>query len=285
LEPNCEIIRVRDIGPDTDWFEAVSGMDAVVHLAARVHVLQDKDADVLERYRRINTAGTLSLALASAQARVSRFIFMSTVKVHGERTGATPFSESDMPCPADPYAISKLEAESGLDKVARDTGLQVVSLRPPLIYGPGVKGNFLRLMALVRHRIPLPLASIKNSRSLLGVGNLISAVEAALNAPEPISGAYLVSDEYDLSTPDLIKLISAAMGIKPLMFGCPPGLLRASGHIVGREGETGRMLESLRVDCSLVKQKLGWRPSIGVDAGIAAAVQAYQRTISQCTRS
>jgi UDP-glucose 4-epimerase len=247
--------------------------------------MRDKGVDVLEQYRRTNTEGTLSLARASARARVSRFIFLSTVKVHGEQTVATPFSESDVPLPTDPYGISKLEAERGLDEIAFETGMRVVSFRPPLIYGPGVKGNFLRLMALIRRRIPLPFASINNSRSLLCVGNLVSAIEAALSASEPISGAYLVSDDHDLSTPDLIKLVSAAMGLEPLMFRFPPTLLRAGGHIVGREGEARRMLESLRVDCTLLKQKLGWHPAIGINSGIATAAQSYLRSLSQSTRS
>jgi UDP-glucose 4-epimerase len=285
LTTECEVIQVGDIGPDTDWMDAISGVDAVVHLAARVHVMKARGTDELEAFRRVNTAGTLALARASARAGVGRFIFLSTVKVHGEQTVATPFSESDLPFPVDPYATSKLEAELGLDKLARETGLNAVSFRPPLIYGPGVKGNFLRLMALIRRRIPLPLASIHNSRSLLCVGNLISAIETAIAAPGSVSGTYLISDDHDLSTPDLIKLISATMGFKPMMFRCPPGLFRAVGHFVGREDETRRMLESLRVDCTLLKQRLGWRPTIDVDEGIAAATQAYQRSLSRNMRS
>lgn len=277
LEPSCEIIRVRDIGPDTSWLEAVSGMDAVVHLAARVHVMRDRGSDILEQYRRINTAGTLALARASAHARVGRFIFMSKVKVHGERTDAMPFSDSDLPHPIDPYAISKLEAELGLAEIGNTSGLETVSFRPPLIYGPGVKGNFSRLMSLIRRRIPLPVASIANSRSLLCVDNLTSAIEAALAAPSPITGSYLISDDYDLSTPDLVNRISAAMGLRPLLFRCPPSLLQVAGGIVGRGGEVSRMIESLQVDCSLLKQKLGWFPVVDVDAGIAAATQAHQR--------
>jgi nucleoside-diphosphate-sugar epimerase len=285
LATGCEVIQIRDIGPDTNWTDAVAGMNAIVHLAARVHVMGANGNDELEVFRRINTAGTLALARESARAGVRRFIFLSTIKVNGERTVATPFSESDLPCPLDPYAISKLEAERGLDKLGQETGLNVVTLRPPLIYGPGVKGNLLRLMALVRLRVPLPLASIDNSRSLLGVSNLISAIELALTAPTPVSGTYLISDDRDLSTPELIKLIGAAMGVKPLMFRCPPGLLRAVGNIVGREDEVRRLLESLQVDCALLKQRLGWQPTVDVDAGIVAATQAYQRTISSNTRS
>ncbi len=259
-----------------DWLEAVSGMDAVVHLAARVHVMRDTGMDSLQQYRQINTAGTLSLAHASARAHVKRFIFLSTVKVHGERTVSVPFTESDPPCPTDPYAISKLEAERCLDGIRNETGLQTVIFRPPLIYGPGVKGNFLRLMSLIRHRIPLPVASISNSRSLLCVDNLVCAIDAALAAPGSISGTYLISDDYDLSTPELIKKISVAMGLTPLMFGCPLRLLQASGYIVGRGDEVRRMIESLRVDCSLLKQNLNWRPAVDVDSGIAGTTQAYQ---------
>lgn len=270
-----ETCLIPDIGPDTDWTEAVSGMDAVVHLAARVHMMRDTGMDSLQQYRRINTAGTQSLARASAHAQVKRFVFLSTVKVHGEQTGMRPLTEADLPSPADPYAISKLEAERCLDEVSNETGLEAVTFRPPLIYGPGVKGNFLRLMSLIRRRIPLPVASISNSRSLLCVDNLISAIDAALIAPGSASGTYLISDDHDVSTPDLIQKISVAMGLTPLMFRCPPRLLQAGGYMAGRGDEVRRMIESLRVDCSLLKQELNWRPAVDIDSGIASATQAY----------
>lgn len=273
LAEGINIHVVPDIGPETDWSEALSGIEAVVHLAARVHVMRESGMDGLQEHRRVNTEGTAALARAAAHAGVQRFVYLSTIKVNGERTTGSPFTETDAPDPADAYGLSKLEAEQQLARIAGETGLAVAIFRPPLMYGPGVKGNFRRLISLVRRRIPLPLASIANARSMLGVDNMVSAIDAALNRQEPVTGTFLVSDGHDLSTPELVRSIGAAMGRNPLVFPCPPSLLLAAAGLAGKGGEARRMIESLRVDCGKLRRELQWNPPVSVDAGIAAAVQ------------
>lgn len=264
---------IPDIGPDTDWSDALEGMDAVAHLAARVHVMHETAMEGLARHRRVNTEGTATLARAAARAGVQRFVYLSTIKVNGERTTDRPFVETDVPDPVDAYGLSKLEAEQQLARITGETGLSTVIFRPPLMYGPGVKGNFQRLITLVRRRMPLPLASINNARSMLCVDNMVSVINAALSREQPVTGTFLVSDDHDLSTPDLVRRIGVAMNLAPLVFRCPPPLLLAAASLAGKGGEARRMIESLRVDCAKLRTELQWNPPVSVDAGIAAAVQ------------
>jgi nucleoside-diphosphate-sugar epimerase len=273
---NIEVHALTDIGPDTDWSAMVADVEAVVHLAARVHVMHETAMEGLQHHRLVNTEGTASLARAAAAAGVQRFIYLSTIKVNGERTDGQPFTETDTPAPVDAYSVSKLEAELLLARIASETGLNTVIFRPPLIYGPGVKGNFLRLIRLVELGMPLPLASIDNARSLLGVDNMGSAIEAALIRSQPVNGTFLISDDHDLSTPELVRCIGAAMGIKPRLLPCPPSWLRAASRLFGRGAEAGRMIESLRVNCSKLRRELQWNPPVTVNSGITAAVQ-WQR--------
>lgn len=273
LAEGIETHVMPDIGPETDWYETLSGVEAVVHLAARVHVMRESGMDGLQEHRRVNTEGTAALARAAARAGVLRFVYLSTIKVNGERTTGSPFTETDAPDPADAYGLSKLEAEQQLARIAGETGLAAAIFRPPLMYGPGVKGNFRRLISLVRRRIPLPLASIANARSMLGVDNMVSAIDTVLRRPQPVSGTFLISDGHDLSTPELVRKIGAAMGLNPRIFACPPSLLLAAASLAGKGGEARRMIESLRVDCGKLRRELQWNPPVGVDAGIAAAVQ------------
>lgn len=272
LADGIDMHLVPDVGPETDWSAALLGVEAVVHLAARVHVMHESAMEGLSEHRRVNAGGTATLALAAARAGVRRFVYLSTIKVNGERTLDKPFTEADAPAPADAYGRSKLEAEQALARVSFETGLPATVLRPPLIYGPGVKGNFRRLISLVQRRIPLPLASIGNARSMLGVDNLVSAIETVLNREQPVSGTFLISDDQDLSTPGLVRGIGAAMERHPLVFPCPPSLLLAAATLAGKGAEARRMLESLRVDCGKFRQELQWNPPVSVDAGIAAAV-------------
>ncbi|MGQ0545788.1 MAG: NAD-dependent epimerase/dehydratase family protein [Betaproteobacteria bacterium] len=243
--------------------QALDGADAVVHLAARVHVMRDAAHDPLAEYRRVNTEATLRLAEAAARRGVARFVFLSTIKVNGERTTSAPFRVSDAAAPADPYATSKWEAERGLASIK---GLDVVVLRPPLVYGPGVKGNFLRLLRLVRAGVPLPLASVANARSMIYAGNLASAVERALSVSA--QGTFLVSDGEDLSSPELVRRLAAAMGRPARLFACQPRLLSAIGRVLGKGDEVMRMLESLRVDCSETKQRLQWSIPFTAEHGL-----------------
>jgi len=261
-------VATGDIGPDTDWSAALEGVSCVVHLAARTHVLRETAADPLAEYRRINVHSTERLARAAAAHGTRRLVFLSSVKVNGERTGSRPYAEDDAPRPEDAYGVSKLEAEQALARVAAETGLEVVVLRPPLIYGPGVKGNFLRLMNWVARGWPLPLASVDNRRSLIYLGNLVDAIIAAVNAPQPIDQTYLVSDGKDVSTPGLVRRIAAALGVRPRLLPCPIALLRLGAAALGRGDDATRLLGSLQVDSSRIRRELGWQPRFSLDEGL-----------------
>jgi nucleoside-diphosphate-sugar epimerase len=237
----------------------------VVHLAARVHIMRDAAP---AEHRRVNTEATLRLAQSAAGRGVTRFLFMSTVKVNGERG---TFSERDAPAPVEPYAVSKWEAERGLARIAP---LELVCLRPPLVYGPGVKGNFLRLMRLVERGLPLPLGSVRNARSMIYVGNLASAVVRSLAGP---TGTFLVSDDADMSTPELVRKIAVAMGRQARLVPFPPRLLHALGALLGKGEEVSRMLESLRVDCSGFKQQFQWVAPFSVEQGLKDTADWYAR--------
>lgn len=273
-------VAVDDIGSDTDWTRALSGVDAVVHLAARVHVMRDTAADPLAAFRQTNVAGTKALARAAARAGVRRFVFVSSVKVNGERTGEHPFTERDTPRPQDAYGISKWEAEQRLAEVAAGTGMAVTVLRPPLMYGPGVKGNFLSLMRAVSRGWPLPLASIRNARSLLYVGNLADAIACCLGDRRPGLRTYLLSDREDLSTPELVRRLAAQFGRSPRLLPVPPGWLALGCRAVGREAAFERLAGSLRIDSSAITADLGWNPPHRFDDGLRETV-AWFRTGGQ----
>lgn len=242
--------------------------------------MRDAARDPIAEYRRINTAATAGLAEAAARQGVERFVFLSTVKVNGERTPERPFREEDAPAPVDPYGLSKWEAEQELGRIGARTGLRIAVLRPPLVYGPGVKGNFLRLLRLVRAGVPLPLASIANARSMIYVGNLASAVERALRAEAPALGTFLVSDDADLSTPQLVRSIGAAMGRPARLFPLSPRLLATLGRALGKADEVARMIESLRVDCSGIKQRLQWSIPFTVEHGLKETADWFARARS-----
>lgn len=254
---------------------ALPGADAIVHLAARVHVMRDTAADPLAEFRRVNRDATLELARAAARQGIRRFVFLSTVKVNGERTQGAPFTERDAPSPSDPYAVSKWEAEQGLADIAAGGALELVVLRPPLVYGPGVKGNFLRLMRLVRRGVPLPLASVANSRSMIYVGNLASAVERALSVSG--HGTFLVSDGADLSTAELVRGLGEAMGRPARLFAMPPPILAALGRALGKGDEVSRMIESLRLDCAAIRQQLQWIAPFTVEQGLKETADWFAR--------
>jgi nucleoside-diphosphate-sugar epimerase len=269
-------IAVGEVGPDTNWNAALEGMRCVVHLVARTHVLRETAADPLSEYRRVNVQGTERLARAAAAQGVRRIVFVSSIKVNGERTDARPYTEDDAPAPEDAYGISKLEAERALAAVAAATGLEIVVLRPPLVYGPGVKGNFLRLMGAVARGLPLPLASIANRRSLVHVGNLASAIVATLDAPQAAGRTYLVSDGEDLSTPDLVRAIARALDRKPRLLPFPPRLLEVTAALLGRGAEARRLTGSLQVDDSKIRRELGWRPPYSLAQGLAETARWYR---------
>jgi nucleoside-diphosphate-sugar epimerase len=264
-----------DLGPDTDWSQALTGISVVFHLAARTHVLHETSRDPFADYQRVNVGGTHALALAAISAGVSRMVFLSSIKVNGERTDRHPYAEDTPPLPEDAYGISKWEAEQALSGVTRDTGLETVILRPPLVYGPGVKANFLRMMHWIRRGIPLPLASVANRRSLIGVDNLVDALIVAGISPAAPGKTYLVSDDEVVSTPALVRSIAVAMQVKPHLLPCPPALLRTGAAVVGKRGEVRRLVGSLEIDSSRIRSELKWSPRFDLAQGLAQTAQWY----------
>lgn len=270
-----EVIAVGDVGPATEWQAAMSDVDCVIHLVARTHALRNTGVAALANYRRVNVEGTKQLAQIAARSGVKRFVFVSSIKVNGESTCDHPFTEKDTPRPEDAYGISKWEAEQALWQVAADTGMQAVVLRPPLIYGPGVKGNLLHLLRLIARGWPLPLASVHNRRSLVFVGNLAEAIMAAASSPTATSNTYLVSDGEDVSTPDLVRALASALNVPARLVPCPAGLLNFAARVIGRSDAAARLTGSLQVDSSKIRRQLGWQPQVTLAAGLAETARWY----------
>lgn len=268
---DVEISVVGSIDGGTDWSAALVGKDVVIHLAARVHVMQDDSADPLAEYRKVNVAGTENLARQAARAGVKRLVYVSSIKVNGEETFGV-FSEADAPYPQDPYGISKWEAEQALHRIAEETGLEVVVVRPPLVYGPGVKGNFAQMIRVLHKGIPLPLALVRNRRSLVYVGNLVDALILCATHPAAVGQTYLVSDGEDVSTPDMLRQLGAAMGRPARLFPCPRTLLRLAGRMTGKADQIERLLGSLQVDSGKVQRELGWQPPYTLSEGLRLTV-------------
>lgn len=266
-------VVVGNLNVSTDWRSALADCDTVVHLAARVHVMADPAKDPLALYRETNTEATRNLARQAANAGVKRFVFVSTIKVNGEGREA-PYREIDVPVPEDAYAISKWEAEQGLQRIARETGLEVVILRPPLLYGPGVKANFLHLMKTVKKGWPLPLASIHNRRSLLYLGNFIDAIQLCVEHPAAAGQTFLLDDGKAVSTPDLVRAVAHAIGRPARLLPMPVGVLRLAGGLLGKREAVERLTGSLFVDSSAIRTRLGWTPPFSMAAGLAATVAA-----------
>lgn len=264
---------VGDIGSSTDWRLVLAGCDAVVHLAARVHLVQDNAHDSLALYREVNTEATLNLARQAAEAGAKRFVFISSVKVNGVGRDAA-YRETDVPAPADAYAISKWEAEQGLWRIARETGLEVVILRPPLVYGPGVKANFLRLVQWAHKGWPLPLGAIRNRRSLLYLGNLVDAIRLCVEHPAAAGQTFLLDDGDAVSTPDLIRAVAHAMGRTARLPAVPVSVIEFAGMFLGKRAAVARLTGSLWVDSSLIRSRLNWTPPYSMEAGLAATVAA-----------
>lgn len=276
-----ESVVVGDIASVDAWAPTLTGVDVVIHLAARVHVMRDQSADPISAYNRVNLLSTSCLAEQAAAAGVKRLVFASTAKVNGERTGgskggrATGYTEADTPHPEDPYAASKWEAEKALRCIEAETNLEVVVVRPPLVYGPGVKANFLALFRAVHHGIPLPLASVQNRRSFVGVTNLASFLTHCVEHPNAARETFLVSDGEDLSTPDLIRRIARSLGRPSRLIGLPESVLRRVARLVGREAAVQRLCESFVVDARKCRALLGWSPPLSVDKELAAIANWY----------
>jgi UDP-glucose 4-epimerase len=267
---------VGDINPYTNWSNALIGVDVVIHLAARVHVMKDVALDPLEEYRNANTLATIHLAGEAAKAGVKRFIYLSSIKVNGEETtSGQSYSEESTPAPIDPYGVSKWEAELGLEKICAQTGMEFVIIRPPLVYGPGVKANFQRLMGVVAKGMPLPLGAVDNQRSMLALDNLVSFISEAISNPLAANQRFLLSDGKDVSTTQLLKLLAKGMGKSIWLLPVPAVILRAAAQVIGASAAADRLLGSLQIDSSKARQLLHWQPPLSVEEGIAIAAKAY----------
>ncbi len=274
-DPMTSDVLISNMGPESDWNRHVEGIECIIHLAAGTHILYDKLDDPLRAYRDTNVAGTVNLAKTAAEHGVRRFIFLSSVKVNGELTRKHPFTEKDPSQPRDAYSISKHEAEQALIQIAKETGLAVTILRPPLVYGPGVKANFLRLMHLVARRRPLPLASIENRRSLIYLGNLVDAIITCMEHPAASGKTYLVSDNEAVSTPELIRQIGGALDRKPWLLPVPTPLLKLGATLLGRKAEWERLSSSLQIDSSRIRSELNWQPPFTMAQGLTETAQWY----------
>lgn len=254
------------------------GVHAVVHCAARVHVMQDGAPDPLQVYREVNVDGTLNLALQAAQAGVRRFVFVSSIKVNGESTlPGHAFSADDQPEPLDSYGVSKLEAEQGLWKIAAQTGMEVVIVRPPLVYGPGVKANFASMMRWVSLGVPLPLGRIHNARSMVALDNLIDLLVTCLKHPAAAGQTFLVSDGEDVSTTELLRRTARAMGRRALLLNVPASRLEMVASLLGKRAMAQRLCGSLQVNIDKTRSTLGWEPPLTLDQGLKKAVEGLKR--------
>ena len=273
----CEYFAVGDIDSNTDWVPALNGMDAVVHLAARVHVMRETAVDPLMEFRRVNVEGTERLARQAVSLGVKRFVYVSSIKVNGQKTTDDSFAAADLPAPQDPYALSKWEAEQVLHQIAGETGLEVVVIRPPLVYGPGVRGNFLRLLRSVDRGVPLPFGSIENCRSLVSVFNLCDLLRICLEHPKACGEVFLIKDGEDLSTAEIIRRIASAMHRPCRLVRIPVPLLRLAGALVGRGAEADRLCDSLQMDMEKTRVLLDWTPPVSIAEGLKRTVDWFLR--------
>lgn len=267
-------VRQGDLASDMNWGPSLEGVDGIIHLAGRVHVMRESAVDPLTVFRRINVAGTLHLARQAADAGVRRFVFVSSVKVNGE---SGSFTETDPVAPADAYGISKLEAEAGLRVLAGHTGMEVVIVRPPLVYGPGVRANFQALIQAVARGIPLPLGAIHNRRSLVALDNLVDGLVTCLDHPAAANEIFFVSDGEDLSTTDLVRRLARAMDRPARLIPVPAAVLLATATLLGRGAAARRLVGTLCVNSTKAQRLLSWTPPIDVNEGLRRTVAAYRR--------
>lgn len=275
---HSRIAPVGEIGVTTDWRAALEGVEVVIHLAARVHVMREQAVDPLTEFQRVNTDGTLSLARQAAEMGVKRLVYISSIKVNGERTQSIPFNEKDEVRPEDPYACSKYEAEQQLLDLTRQCELEVTIVRPPLVYGPGVGGNFQRLLGLAAKGWPLPLAGIHNQRSLINIWNLCNFLEVCSQHPRAAGEVFLIADGEDISTPDLIQKLAEGMEHRAHLFVFPKALLHVTAKLAGQEKVWERLAGSLQVNIGKSRQLLGWAPIVSLDEGLARTATWYQES-------
>jgi len=261
---------------DFDWRDTLIGVNVVVHSAARVHVMNDVSTDPLAEFRKVNVDGTLNLARQSAAAGVRRFIYISSIKVNGEgTTGGKTYAADDTPAPVDPYGISKLEAEIALQALVASTGMELVIIRPALVYGPGVKANFLSMMRWLYRGVPLPFGAIHNQRSLVALDNLVDLVVTCSEHPAAANQVFLASDGQDVSTTELLRKLAASLGKPARLLPVPAGLMIAAATLLGRRALADRIFGSLQVDISKNRQLLGWKPPVTLDQALALTAQHF----------
>ena len=271
-----ETVAVGGINGDTDWADALVDVAVVIHLAARVHVMKESAADALSAYRKVNVEGTLNLAQQAVQAGVKRFIFISSIKVNGEGTlSDRPFNANDLPAPVDAYGVSKREAEDALRLLGTETGMEIVIIRPPLVYGLGVKANFAALMHAVQQGWPLPLGAVYNQRSLVALDNLVDFIITCISHPQAANETFLVSDGQDLSTSELVRGMAQAVGVSARLLPVPVWALQAGATLLGKGDAIQRLCGNLQIDISKTRTLLGWVPPVSV----ADALKATARRI------
>lgn len=268
-------INLGDISSLPDISSALSGVDVVIHLAARVHVMNEHVTDPLTEFRKINTVATLNLATQAAAAGVKRFVFLSSIKVNGEATSnAQKFTPDNVRAPDDPYALSKYEAEQGLLALAMKTGMEVVIIRPPLVYGPGVKANFVSMMKWVKKGIPLPFGAVRNQRSLVALDNLVDFIVHCIEHPKAANEVFLISDGEDISTTELLQKVADAFGIKSFLIPIPVSLMSIVARLIGKAGMAERLFGSLQIDDSKARKLLNWQPITTMDKQLIKIVDA-----------
>lgn len=265
--PGVKVVPVGEVGSHTDWSMVLQGLDAVVHTAAVAHVRKGGEEGQLSRLRRVNVDGTLTLARQAAAAGVKRFVFISSIGVNGN-VNVRPFTALDVPHPVDPYAQSKWEAEQGLWRIQQETGMELVIIRPPLVYGPEAPGNFGSLVRWVGKRIPLPFGAIHNRRSLVGIDNLVDLIVRCIDHPAAANQVFLAGDGRDLSTTELLRLVGDAMGLPAWLIPVPAGVLKLSAALLGRKAMAQRLLGSLQIDISQTCETLNWQPPFTVEEGL-----------------
>lgn len=269
-------IVTGDLGVSLNCQSALSVCDAVVHLAARVHVMHDDIADPLKEYRKVNVDGTLRLAREAAAAGVQRFVFISSIKVNGESTlPRSPFTANQTPAPSDLYGVSKWEAEQRLLALATEKGMEVVIIRPVLVYGPDVKANFLNMMKWLYKGIPLPFGAIHNKRSMVALDNLVDLIVTCIDHPKAANQTFLVSDDDDLSTTDLLRRMGRALGRQAYLMPIPSWMLVMAAAMLGKRAIAQRLCGSLQVDIGKTRELLGWRPPVCVDDGLHQTAEHF----------
>jgi len=278
LPENTQSLLIEDLSSDNDWSGKLDNIDVVIHTAARVHVMNETTKDPLSEFRRVNVDGTLNLAHQASISGVKRFIFLSSIKVNGEFTKeGNPFSESDIPNPVDPYGISKFETELGLYNIAEKSEMEVVCIRPTLVYGPGVKANFLNMMCWLQKGIPLPFGAFHNKRSFVGLDNLVDLILTCIDNPAAANETFLVSDNEDMSTTELLKRVGSGLKRTPRLLPINQKVIEFGLTLLGKKDFAQRLCGSLQVDITKAKNILNWEPPFTVDKELQRTTEYFIR--------